>query len=128
MAAHLKKMRGWSNAKAWFQYIDLDTCLSTIFESDNAYIVDDAYMVVYEIVTPWYAKDEIKFLEEVIVLRLVRGGDFSNVSAFMRGRAREAGAKLVCTGTALARYDASLASFYHKLGYRTETAILVTEP
>lgn len=128
MTGHLSKMRSWPDAKAWFKLIDLDACLKFIFNAEHAYIVGGAFLVVYEIVSPWYAKDEDTILEEVIVLRLVRGGDFSSVPAFLERKRAEAGAKLVCAGTALARTDAALASVYQKLGFKTETIILVKEP
>lgn len=127
MTNHLRKMRSWPGHKTWFNFIDIDTCLASIYESDNAYIVDDAFLVVFDVITPWYAKD-VTFLEEVIILRLVPGGDFKNVASFLERKREEAGAKLVCVGTALARTDAALASVYHKLGFRTETVVLVKDP
>jgi hypothetical protein len=128
MTKHLRKMRSWPDHKAWFKFIDIDTCLDSIYASDNAYIVDDAFLVVYELVTPWYAKEDVVLLNEVIILRLVPGGDFKNVASFLERKREEAGAKLVCVGTALTRTDAALASVYHKLGFKTETIILVQDP
>jgi hypothetical protein len=121
MTKHLRKMRSWPDHKAWFKFIDIDTCLDSIYASDNAYIVDDAFLVVY-------AKEDVVLLNEVIILRLVPGGDFKNVASFLERKREEAGAKLVCVGTALTRTDAALASVYHKLGFKTETIILVQDP
>jgi hypothetical protein len=115
-----------SNAKAWYKLIDLEQCVRVFFGHPEAWIVDDAYLVIFDISTPWYAKD-VTTLEEVIVLRLVRGGDFSQVPAFLERKAVETGATLVVTGTALAKTDAALVSMYNKLGYRTETVVLVKD-
>ena len=128
MELHLAKMLKWPDHKAWFKFIDTDVCLKRIYESNYAFIVNDAFLVVYDITTPWYANNAVSYLEETIILRLVPGGDFANVVAFLERAREEAGAVLVCTGTALARTDAALASVYHKKGFKTETIILVKEP
>lgn len=117
-----------SNAKAWYKYIDLDACMKYFYECENAYVVDDAYMVIYEIVQPFYMKDGHTMLQEVIVLRLVGGSDFSAVPAFLERKRVEAGALLSAVGTALARNDAALASLYQSFGYKTETHLLIKEP
>jgi hypothetical protein len=128
MELHLAKMLKWPNHKAWLKYIDIETCLKHFYASEYAFIIDDAFLVVYDFITPWYAKAAVVYLEETIILRLVPGGNIENVVAFLERARNEAGARLVCTGTALARTDAALASIYHKLGFNTETVILVREP
>lgn len=128
MTTHLRKMRGWGNSKSWFKFIDIDTCMESLYDADHAYIVDDAFLVVFDLSTPWYAKDEV-FMQERIVLRLLPGqGDFSAVPAFLERKAVEAGVVLVGVGTALTRTDAALASIYSSYGFRRETIILVKEP
>lgn len=126
MERQLARMLTWPDCKAWYKYIEVDTTLETIYDADNAWIIDESYLTMFDICTPWYSKS-ILVVEEMIVLRLKPGGDFANVPAFLERKGREAGAKLVCVGTALARTDAALASVYKEYGYRTETHILLKE-
>lgn len=113
------------NTKPWFKYIVLEDALKFFFEHDNAWIVDDAYLVVYNEFAPFY-NESIKFIEEVIVLRLVRGHDFSSVTSFLERRRVEAGAVEVLVGTALSRTDEALASLYEKQGYHRSCITLMS--
>jgi hypothetical protein len=127
METRLRRMWKWRPAKAFLKFINVDTVMSGLYADDvNAYIVEETYLVVYDIVSPWY-NSEITLLEEMLVVRLVPGSDFSCVPAFLERVATEAGATLVCAGTALARIDAALASVYHKHGFQTETHLLIKE-
>lgn len=121
-ATRLKK----SGAKSWYKYIDVDIVMRRIYDVE-LYIVDEAYLVAYQIDTPWYAKDDVLILEEVIVLRLA-DGDFSKVPAFLKRKGKEAGAALVSVGTALARNDVALASMYQRFGFRSGDITLTLEP
>lgn len=116
-----------SDKKAWYKLIDLEASFKYLFHHAEAWIVDDAYFVVFDVHNPWYAKEDILILEEVIVLRLVRGSDFSVVPAFLERKGDEAGVKLVCAGTALARNDMALASFYERHGFKLETMVLTKQ-
>lgn len=123
----LAKIRKWPKHKTWFKYIDLDQVLKVFFSAEEAWIIDEAFLVIYEVDTPWY-NDQVKYLVEHTVFRLGPGGSLANVVAFLERRREEAGAVLVCVGTALSRTDAALASEYIKLGFRPETSLLVKEP
>lgn len=120
-ATRLKK----SGAKSWYNYIDVDTVMKRIYDHE-IYILDEEYLVVYEITSPWY-NDEVLFLQEIIVLRLGQG-DFSKVPAFLKRKGKEAGAVLVGVGTALARNDAALASMYQRFGFTSGDITLTLEP
>jgi hypothetical protein len=101
--------------------------MSYIIASENAWIVDDTYLVVYDVVTPWYAPKEIKDLREVLVLRLRPGSDFSRVPEFLAQRTAAEGASLAAVGTALARSDDALAVKYEQSGFRREAILLTRE-
>lgn len=96
-----------------------------LYSHEHVYIIDDAYLIAYEIGSPFYSSE--LFLNEIIVFRLGASEDFGVVPAFFERKAREAGCKLIVAGTALARTDAALASLYHKHGFATETHSLIKE-
>ncbi len=114
--------------KSWFADLDAEAVLGNIFyppDGMGAFIVDDAYLVVFEIGTPWYAHPDTYLVYEKLVLRIRKGGEFKNVPAFLGAVQREAGARRVVAGTALAPVDAPLASLYQKHGFNPETTLLV---
>jgi hypothetical protein len=115
--------------KAMYQYLDVDSIMAYIMRSEHAYILGN-YLVLYEIDTPWYAKDDVEFLNELLVLKLAVSGDtnFGIVPAFFERKAQEAGAKLAAVGTALAKADAALASLYMRHGFQPEAFTLIKEP
>jgi len=94
--------------------IDPMVALRNVFEADNAYIVD-GYLVVYDISTMWWSDTPI--LAEQLVFALERGSRFASVIEFFEAKAREAGAKFICAGTALAKSDNALASLYEREGF-----------
>jgi hypothetical protein len=125
--ARYTKVQKWPDHKKWFDNIDVDQGLEFIFSHENAYVIDEAFLLVYEIGSPWY-NNNVTYLSELTVIRIGPGGSLATVVAFMDAKAKEAGAKLVGVGTALSRTDAALASEYIKLGFRPETTLLVKEP
>ncbi|WNV48166.1 hypothetical protein Ql52_gp030 [Caulobacter phage Quill_5.2] len=116
-----------SKRKSWYKYLDTDACMSFIYACENAYVVDDAFLVVYEITNPAYAQKHILFVEEVMVLRLVPGSSFDAVTAFFDEVRERVGAVGIFAGTALAKSDRALARLYSRAGYRTETFIMTKE-
>ncbi|ALF01669.1 hypothetical protein CPT_Percy35 [Caulobacter phage Percy] len=115
--------------KVWLKYVDLDVVMDFLFrETTNAWIVGGAYLVVYDIGTPWYANpDKHKFLSEIIVLALVPGGNLSAVPEFLERQAAEAGAVVAGAGTALAPNNRALARVYARAGFNIEAFILIKE-
>lgn len=124
MVKRLQRTKG----KAMYQYMDAKVATSALYDMDNVFIVDEAYLVAYDLGTPWYVPDGTIMLDEKLVLRLAASGDFAVVPSFLERKAREAGAVLAIAGTALAKADNALASLYHRAGYRTEALTLVKEP
>jgi hypothetical protein len=114
--------------KAIFKHLNVQRAVRHIYQFDNAYIVDNAYLVIYDIDTPWYTDEDCLVLSELLVLRLAVSGDFSVVPAFLERKGREAGCQLVVAGTALAKTDKVLASLYHNHGWSTETHTITKEP
>jgi hypothetical protein len=116
-----------SGRKTMFQYLDVTSAMQWLFGCDHAYIVNDAYLVVYDIGEPEYMTPGTKVLAERLVLKLAVSGDFRVVPAFLQRKAREAGCKLVIAGTALAKSDAALASLYQRSGFNTECITITKE-
>jgi hypothetical protein len=123
----VKRLRR-TKAKAMYQYMDAETAIKALYAMDHVYIVDEAYLVAYELSTPWYVPSDYIMLEEMLVLRLAASGDFSVIPAFLSRKATEAGAVLAVAGTALAKSDEALASLYHRAGFSTQALTLVKEP
>lgn len=94
--------------------VDPLVVLHTIFESEHAYIVN-GYLVVYMITEmPW---SMTTIIAEQLVFALEPTGGLADVIEFLEAKAKEAGAKYVCVGTALAKNDKALASVYeHQCG------------
>ncbi|USN16845.1 hypothetical protein BABAYKA_00420 [Brevundimonas phage vB_BpoS-Babayka] len=113
--------------KRWTHYISADSVLEEIFSTDNAYIVGETYLVLYNIGTPWYAPPDVLFLEEKLVLHIGGGAGFSVVPAFLEQRAEAEGVHLVGVGTALAISDRSLCRVYSRYGFNPEVVTLIKE-
>lgn len=94
--------------------IDPAVALRNVFEHPNAYIVD-RYLVLYDISAMWWSDTPI--LAEQLVFALEPGGRLSAVIEFFEAKAREAGARYLCVGTALAKSDVALASLYERCGF-----------
>ncbi|ATI16337.1 hypothetical protein HOS13_gp30 [Caulobacter phage Lullwater] len=116
-----------SNRKPWFKYLDTDACMRFIYSCENAYVVNDAYLVCYEVINPAYAQEHILFVEEVMVLRLVPGSSFDAVTDFFEEVRERVGAVGIFAGTALAKSDRALARLYAKDGYVTGNLLLIKE-
>jgi len=94
--------------------IDPLVALRNVFDHPNAYIVS-GYLVLYDLTEMWWSDSPI--LAEQLVFALEPEASFDAVTEFLEAKAREAGAKFVCVGTALAKNDNALASVYEKRGY-----------
>lgn len=94
--------------------VDPKVVIREVFSSEHAYIVD-GYLVVYELLTMRWSDTLI--LAEQIIFALNSEGSFTSVVEFLEAKAREAGAKYLCVGTALAKSDTALASLYQRNGF-----------
>jgi len=104
--------------------IDPLVALRNVFDHPNAYIVD-GYLVLYDLTEMWWSDSPI--IAEQLVFALGPGGSLDAVVEFLEAKAREAGAKRVCVGTALAKNDNALASAYEKRGFNRMAINLAKE-
>jgi hypothetical protein len=114
LKALIRKLQA-SGRKAIYKHLDLEKSMAELFQFDHAYVVEESYLVVYELGIPWYSSS--LFLSEQLVLQLSSKSDFSVVTRFLEQAGREAGAALAEAGTALAKHDAALASLYEEAGF-----------
>jgi len=114
-----------SNKKSVYKILSVDTAMEQLPLMDNVYIVDECYLVIYEIFTPWYSDRPV--LAEQLVLQLRQGGDFSVIPAFLEKAASEQGACMAVVGTMLARSDAALAAMYQQGGFKADAITLSKE-
>lgn len=80
-----------------------------------ALILDDAFLVVYGVGSPWYA--DTALLEEMLVLRIGTGSSFSAVCDLLDDLAEEHKVTAVVVGGALAKYPRALTRMYQSRGY-----------
>lgn len=106
---------------------DLDErrALRWIFDNDNAYIVDESYLVLYEVFVPPYSLNPV--LSEQFVLSLDGPSSLESVVEFLEHAARATKARMIYVGTALALSDRALAAQYEKHGFRREGTLLTKE-
>lgn len=104
-----------SNTKPWFKYLDAKCVIDFLFSHESTYIIDEAYLVAYDLDVPWYTNE--MFLHELVVLRLKRGSSFDKVTDFLEGKKREANAAITFAGTMLAEDDVKVASLYISQGF-----------
>lgn len=122
----IEKVQATSD-KAIAKSLHENSVMAHIIQSDNAWIVEDSYLVVFSVVTPWWAPYKYFEIREELVLKLSAEGDFSCVPAFLEQRRAAEGASLTAVGTALARSDDALAAKYEQHGFRREATLLIKE-
>lgn len=84
-------------------------------EHEHSYIVDETFLVCYQIGTPWFSNEQM--LGEMSVLRLAAGGSFSMVTDFLKAEAKRHSCKWVLTGTLLSNCDELLSRLYTMKGF-----------
>lgn len=114
--------------KAITRRLDEQSVMSHVISSHNAWLVEDTFLVVYSVITPWYAPRNSFELREELVLRITHNAiDFSVVPEFLAQRAEAEGVVLTAVGTALARSDDALATKYEQHGFLREATLLTKE-
>ena len=81
----------------------------------DALILDEAFLVVYGVGSPWYS-DRV-FLEEKMVIRIGTGSSFDAVCDLLDDLAEEHQANDILVGGALAKYPRALSRMYQARGY-----------
>lgn len=109
--------------KEWIRQVDLTVVLPYIFHKDtHAYIVEDAYLVMFDVGAAWWTNEQT--LMEQLVLSLRPGTDFSVVTDFLEEQAMRHEVDLISVGTSLAPSDAALVRLYSRYGYQQECIAL----
>lgn len=85
----------------------------------DAVVIEEAYLLVFAIVTPWYAKNRTAFVENM-VLRIGPGSSFDSVIAVMDHLADINHCDSMSAGGALARNSRALTRMYERHGYTLE--------
>lgn len=86
----------------------------------DAVVIDESYLLVYAIVTPWYSKNS-RVLHEELVLRLAKGSSFSRVVETLECIARDEECDAIVVGGALARSSRAIVRMYQRYGFVLET-------
>lgn len=84
----------------------------------SSLIVDEAYLVVYDLVNPWYSTKEI--LVELLVLRIGEGSSFTAVTDLLDDLAAEHDAAAIHAGSSFSRAPSALVRLYSRQGYVDE--------
>jgi hypothetical protein len=84
----------------------------------SALILDEAYLLVYTVGSPWYA-DRIMVAEQLL-LRIGEGSSFSSIVDLLDDLAQEHNADCILLGGALAKNPRALARMYKRYGYAIE--------
>ncbi|UGL62973.1 hypothetical protein [Xanthomonas phage R3-22-T1] len=85
----------------------------------DAVVIDEAYLLVFAIVTPWYSKNRTVFIENM-VLRISPGSSFDRMIAVMEHLADINHCDSLCAGGALARNSRALTRMYARYGFVLE--------
>ncbi len=85
----------------------------------DAVIIDEAYLLCFAIVTPWYSKNRTTFVENM-VLRIGPGSSFDRYIAVMEHLADINHCDSLSAGGALARNSRALTRMYARYGYLLE--------
>ncbi len=84
----------------------------------DAVILDEAYLLVYSVGSPWYTQETV--VSEDMVLRIAPGSNFSVVTDFLDGLAKDYNARVQITGWALAKHPRAITRMYQRAGYSLE--------
>lgn len=96
-----------------------------VYNNEHSYIVDECFLVCYQIGTPWFSEDLV--LGEMTVLRLASGGSFTAVADFLKAEASRHSCKWVLVGTLLSNCDELLSRLYRRYGFSKSLVQLAME-
>ena len=115
-----------ASRKRWIATVDLPTAIEHIMSGNvQAYILEDTYLIVADIVTPWYSAPGTKVLAELLVLRVYQGpGKFSDIPRALTAIAAVEGAGSIVVGTALTVGNRGLQRMYAREGFKVEAVEL----
>lgn len=115
-----------SQAKGWFKHIRVEDCMAAI---DGKFVrasrIDDDFVIVYSVGTPWY-NWYFRSLEEMLVIRLRKGSNYRKVLSALTLLADQHDCKSIVVGDALTQDD-RLARVYERAGFRRESSQFIKE-
>jgi hypothetical protein len=97
IATALKKLEAYAKSYDWAISVDYeyakDNILNCVDEQD-AFVID-GYLVMTEVIVPWYSKTSL--LQEWLVIKIYPGGDIDAVPPELLAIARDTGCSAVIT-------------------------------
>jgi hypothetical protein len=85
--AALKELQRFAEAYSWAVDVDFDQAVTSIWNCrDKAWVID-GYLVMVDVITPWYSKSPV--LQEWLVLKVYPGGKVSSVPPALLKLAKE---------------------------------------
>lgn len=115
--AALLRLQKFSEAYEWAIGIDFNVGEEAIWAARHGAYVVDGYLVMTEVITPWYSTQKV--LQEWLVLKLYEDGDINSVPAALQELAHLLDCRVVITA------DSSpvsiVAAAYEKAGYSSLT-------
>lgn len=98
---------------------DLEYTVERIVTGEvSAVILDEAYLLVYSVGSPWYSQETA--VAELMVLRIAKGGEFSVVTDFLKDVADENNCRMIYAGGALAVSSRAISRLYQRHGFSVE--------
>lgn len=80
-----------------------------------AVVIDNAYLIVYDVGSTWYS--DMKYLEELMVLRIGPGSSFAAVCLTLEYLAAKNGCEDIHVGGALAHSGRAITRLYQRAGF-----------
>ena len=81
-------------------------------------VLDDSYLLIYNVGSPWYSTSSV--LSEEMVLRLRPGSHFSVVTDYLDDLAEHYDCDLILVGGALSRSSRAITRLYQRQGFTVE--------
>lgn len=102
----------------WYRAVDTALVAERIRNgSVRHFLVDETYVLVYDVGSPWYSWETM--IEEMLVVRLATGtGTIDGVVSVLVALAAVHGAQGIVVGNSLARYPRALERLYTRHGFQ----------
>lgn len=116
LISHLYRATSLVRGKMVTHKLDHEEVIRRIVSGEApALIIDEAFLLVYGIGTPWYSDN--LYLEEQLVLRIGKGSDFSAITDTLDDLADIANVEAIIVASALAYSSKALTRLYTRQGY-----------
>lgn len=98
---------------------DLEYTVERIVSGEvSAVILDEAYLLVYAVGSPWYSQ-EIAVAEQ-LALRIGKGSRFSVITDFLKDVAERNNCRMIYAGGALSTSSKAITRLYQRHGFTVE--------